>query len=100
MLTTNYKQLNDSGAPAAEEVDLSSDYTDWMKLSSDEKHFVSHILAFFASSDGIVLENLSQRFMSEIQIPEVGPLRKSPCSNIVTVLYSRVFGCRNLARVC
>ncbi len=57
---------------AAEEVDLSSDYTDWMKLNDDEKHFVSHILAFFASSDGIVLENLSQRFMSEIQIPEVG----------------------------
>ncbi|CAL8460698.1 g229 [Coccomyxa elongata] len=54
----------------AEEVDLSSDYTDWMKLNDDEKHFVSHILAFFASSDGIVLENLSQRFMSEIQIPE------------------------------
>jgi ribonucleoside-diphosphate reductase subunit M2 len=51
-------------------VDLSSDYADWVKLSDDEKHFVSHVLAFFASSDGIVLENLSQRFMSEIQIPE------------------------------
>ena len=57
---------------AAEEVDLSSDAQDWKKLSADEKHFISHILAFFASSDGIVLENLSQRFMSEIQIPEVG----------------------------
>ena len=56
---------------AAEEVDLSSDAADWKKLSADEKHFISHILAFFASSDGIVLENLSQRFMSEIQIPEV-----------------------------
>lgn len=74
-VNNNYKWLNDSGALAAEEVDLSSDYTDWMKLSSDEKHFVSHILAFFASSDGIVLENLSQRFMSEIQIPEVGTPR-------------------------
>jgi len=57
--------------PTAEEVDLSSDAADWKKLSADEKHFISHILAFFASSDGIVLENLSQRFMSEIQIPEV-----------------------------
>ena len=52
-------------------MDLSSDAADWKKLSADEKHFISHILAFFASSDGIVLENLSQRFMSEIQIPEV-----------------------------
>ena len=50
---------------------MSSDAADWKKLSADEKHFISHILAFFASSDGIVLENLSQRFMSEIQIPEV-----------------------------
>ena len=52
-------------------MDLSNDSADWQKLSDDEKHFISHILAFFASSDGIVLENLSQRFMSEIQIPEV-----------------------------
>ncbi len=55
----------------AEEVDLSSDYPHWEKLTEDEKHFVSHILAFFAGSDGIVLENLGQRFMNEIQIPEV-----------------------------
>ena len=56
---------------AAEEVDLSSDAADWETLTADEKHFVSHILAFFAASDGIVLENLGQRFMSEVQIPEV-----------------------------
>ena len=61
-------------ATAAEEVDLSGDNADWETLSPDEKHFISHILAFFASSDGIVLENLSQRFMTEIQIPEVGGL--------------------------
>lgn len=69
-------RLKRSCLSTAEEVDLSSDYTDWMKLNDDEKHFVSHILAFFASSDGIVLENLSQRFMSEIQIPEVGHLTR------------------------
>ena len=54
----------------AEELDLSSDYKDWERLKDDEKHFISHILAFFASSDGIVLENLAVRFMKEIQIPE------------------------------
>lgn len=56
---------------AAEEVDLSNDYADWQRLTPDEKHFISHILAFFAASDGIVLENLGQRFMTELQIPEV-----------------------------
>ena len=54
----------------AEEVDLSADYKDWERLKSGEKHFISHVLAFFASSDGIVLENLAVRFMKEIQIPE------------------------------
>lgn len=58
-------------ARAAEEVDLSQDYQHWEKLNDDERHFVSHVLAFFASSDGIVLENLAVRFMKEIQIPEV-----------------------------
>ena len=60
---------------AAEEVDLSSDYAHWQKLTSDERHFVSHILAFFAASDGIVLENLGVRFLQEIQVPEVSPGR-------------------------
>ena len=54
----------------AEEVDLSADQKHWEGLSKDEKHFVSHILAFFAASDGIVLENLAVRFMKEVQIPE------------------------------
>ena len=49
----------------AEEVDLSKDLADWNKLNSDEKHFISMILAFFAASDGIVLENLAVRFMSD-----------------------------------
>lgn len=59
---------------AAEEVDLSGDCADWETLSGDEKHFVSHILAFFASSDGIVIENLGHRFLKEVQLPEVGSL--------------------------
>ena len=44
--------------------------TDWEKLADNERHFISHILAFFAASDGIVNENLVERFASEIQIPE------------------------------
>lgn len=54
----------------AEEADLSQDLPHWERLSSDEKHFISHVLAFFAASDGIVLENLAGRFMKEIQVPE------------------------------
>lgn len=55
---------------AAEEVDLSADIKHWESLSDNERHFISHVLAFFAASDGIVLENLAVRFMKEIQIPE------------------------------
>ena len=54
----------------AEEVDLSKDLSDWAKLKKEEKHFVSHVLAFFAASDGIVNENLVERFMQEVQVPE------------------------------
>ncbi|KAI1766348.1 small subunit of ribonucleotide reductase [Hypoxylon sp. FL1150] len=55
----------------AEEIDLSKDLHDWNnKLNDDEKFFVSHILAFFAASDGIVNENLVERFSGEVQIPE------------------------------
>lgn len=54
----------------AEEVDLSQDQKHWEALNSDEKHFISHVLAFFAASDGIVLENLGVRFMKEVQVPE------------------------------
>ena len=53
-----------------EEIDLSKDLTHWNGLDKDERHFISMILAFFAASDGIVLENLAQRFMSEIQVSE------------------------------
>lgn len=46
-----------------EEVDLSQDQRDWDRLTAEERHFISYVLAFFASSDGIVLENLAARFM-------------------------------------
>ncbi|KAF9923574.1 Ribonucleotide-diphosphate reductase (RNR), small subunit [Linnemannia zychae] len=55
----------------AEEVDLSKDMHDWEnRLSKDERYFISHVLAFFAASDGIVNENLLERFSNEVQIPE------------------------------
>ena len=53
-----------------QECDLSRDLGDWEKLSKDEKHFISMVLAFFASSDGIVLENLAVRFISDVQLAE------------------------------
>jgi ribonucleoside-diphosphate reductase subunit M2 len=52
------------------EIDLSSDMKDWDNMTADEQHFVKHVLAFFAASDGIVLENLAGRFMTDVKIPE------------------------------
>lgn len=54
----------------AEEIDLSGDLKDWANLNDGERHFITHVLAFFAASDGIVNENLAVNFMSEVQIPE------------------------------
>lgn len=54
----------------AEELDLSGDIKDWNALNDGERHFISHVLAFFAASDGIVNENLAVNFMSEVQLPE------------------------------
>jgi len=55
----------------AEEIDLAPDLVDWnTKLSDQEKHFISTVLAFFSSSDGIVNENLAGRFMTEVTVPE------------------------------
>ena len=54
----------------AEEIDFSKDQKHWESLNDDEKFFIKTILAFFAASDGIVLENLGMRFLSEVQLPE------------------------------
>ena len=53
-----------------EEVDLSGDLRDWEKLDAGERHFITHVLAFFAASDGIVLENLLTRFAADVELPE------------------------------
>jgi ribonucleoside-diphosphate reductase beta chain len=55
----------------AEEIDLAADLVDWeSKLNDDEKHFIKHVLAFFAASDGIVNENLAEHFLNEVQYTE------------------------------
>jgi ribonucleoside-diphosphate reductase beta chain len=53
-----------------EEIDLSKDTKDWVKLNANEQMFIKNVLAFFAGSDGIIQENLAARFMNEIQLPE------------------------------
>lgn len=64
-----YKQA-EASFWTAEEVDLAQDLQDWERLHDNERHFIKHVLAFFAASDGIVNENLVLNFMREVQIPE------------------------------
>jgi ribonucleoside-diphosphate reductase subunit M2 len=73
-----------------EEVDLSKDMKHWETLNDEEKHFISMILAFFAASDGIVLENLGMRFMSEIQLSEARAFYgfQIAMENIHSIMYS------------
>ena len=55
----------------ADEIDLVQDISDWhTKLLEEERFFIKYVLAFFAASDGIVLENIAEQFLSEVQIPE------------------------------
>jgi ribonucleoside-diphosphate reductase beta chain len=65
-----YKQ-SEASFWTAEEIDLAADMVDWRtKLTDDERHFIKHVLAFFAASDGIVNENLAENFVKEVQYPE------------------------------
>ncbi|MEM0998733.1 MAG: ribonucleoside-diphosphate reductase small subunit [Bacteroidota bacterium] len=64
-----YKQA-EASFWTAEEIDLAPDLADWEKLNDNERHFIKHVLAFFAASDGIVNENLAEQFLAEVQVPE------------------------------
>src|SRR6266480_1325271 len=64
-----YKQA-EASFWTAEEIDLSLDQKDWDGMNDGERHFVKHVLAFFAASDGIVNENLAINFIREVQMPE------------------------------
>ena len=74
----------------AQEVDLSKDMKDWEQLNADERYFISMILAFFAASDGIVMENLGMRFMSEVQLSEARAFYglQIAMENIHSIMYS------------
>ena len=66
-----YYKKSEASFWTAEEIDLSQDLTDWNnKLNDNERHFIKHVLAFFAASDGIVNENLAINFLNEVQYPE------------------------------
>ena len=54
-----------------EEIDISKDILDWNKLTYDEQHFIKMVLAFFAGSDGLIIENLGARFMTEVKVAEI-----------------------------
>lgn len=73
-----------------EEVDLSKDLKDWESLKPQEKHFIKHVLAFFAASDGIVNANLVERFTDEVHIWEANYFYKSQIAmeNIHSEMYS------------
>jgi len=64
-----YKKMMDSFW-RVEEIDFSKDMTHWVTLTENEQYFIKMILAFFAASDGIVIENLGMRFLSDVQLPE------------------------------
>lgn len=66
----DYYKKAEASIWTAEEIDLSQDARDWENLTEGEKHFVSHVLAFFAASDGIVNENLAENFVKEVQYAE------------------------------
>jgi ribonucleoside-diphosphate reductase beta chain len=72
-----------------EEVDLSKDMADWVKLTDNERYFIKNILGFFAGSDGIVMENLATRFMSEIQWPEAKFFYA--CQNLLEAVHSETY---------
>lgn len=72
-----------------EDVDLSKDMKDWVKLNQNEQHFVKCVLGFFAGSDGIVQENLALRFMREIQLPEARAFYS--CQNMMESIHSEMY---------
>ena len=73
----------------AEEIDLSKDMSYWEKLNDNERHFIKHILGFFAGSDGIVMENLATRFMREVQYPEAKFFYS--CQNLLEAIHSETY---------
>lgn len=78
-----------------EDIDLGGDMKDWITMSPDEHHYIKHVLAFFAASDGIVTENLATRFMGEVQYPEARMFYgfQIAMENIHSQVYSMLIDC-------
>jgi ribonucleotide reductase beta subunit family protein with ferritin-like domain len=72
-----------------EEIDLSKDVAHWERLNDGERHFIKHILGFFAGSDGIVMENLAIRFTRDVQIPEAKFFYS--CQNLLEAVHSETY---------
>ena len=72
-----------------EEIDLTKDMKDWVTLTDNERHFIKHVLGFFAGSDGIVMENLAMRFTREIGIPEAKFFYA--CQNLMESVHSETY---------
>jgi ribonucleotide reductase beta subunit family protein with ferritin-like domain len=74
------------------EIDLVPDLKDWKIMNDNEKHFIKHVLAFFAASDGIIMENLGERFFSEVQLPEARAFYSIQLfmENIHSIMYSQL----------
>ena len=87
-LWAKYKQLQ-AVHWTPEEIDLSKDMKDWEKLNDNERHFIKHILGFFAGSDGIVMENLVTRFASEVTVPEAKFFYAE--QNIIEAIHSETY---------
>ena len=86
-----YKKAEDSFW-RVEEVDLTKDIFDWNNLEENERYFISMILAFFAASDGIVIENLAMRFMNDVQLAEARAFYgfQIAMENIHSIMYSQL----------
>jgi ribonucleotide reductase beta subunit family protein with ferritin-like domain len=72
-----------------EEIDLSKDVSHWERLNDGERHFIKHILGFFAGADGIVMENLAIRFTRDVQIPEAKFFYS--CQNLLEAVHSETY---------
>ena len=74
------------------EIDLIPDLKDWKAMGDNETHFIKHVLAFFASSDGIIMENLGMRFFSDVQLPEARAFYSIQLfmENIHSIMYSQL----------
>lgn len=88
----NYYTIHFKAIWFVDDIDITKDLNDWKKLTNDEKYFIKHVLAFFAASDGIIMENLSTNFCTEVQVAEARAFYSMQMfsENIHSIMYSRL----------